>query len=330
MGGAEEGGLEHHFVQLSNGLIERGVEVSAIAHPRYGHRFAPQVAFHPLDLSKSRWNPASLLHLMQILRRAQPAIVHAQANKAAAMLSAVQRWVPGKKVATVHNQKRSVKMFASMDALIGVSNGTLATVEHPCKRVIFNGLDAPDRAPLTRDLVIRRFDLTGAGPLVLAVGRLVPAKAFDVLLQAWDSSFGELLILGDGPDRPALEALIAERGLHDSVRLAGHQDDVRQIMPAADLLVCSSIREGFSYVLSEALLARLPILSTRVAGAVEVLPESQLVGGSPEQLRDALARALGNLEQVNLDMVGTFAWAEKELSTDQMVKHTHDFYLEIL
>ena len=116
---------------------------------------------------------------------------------------------------------------------------------------------------------------------VLAVGRLVQAKGFDVLLRAWSvvvqqAPDWELMIIGEGEERPALEALRDQLGLHDSVTLPGIYPDVTKAYEQTAIFCLSSRYEGFGLVLIEAMAYGLPIVSTDCdTGPRELLGGSQ-------------------------------------------------------
>ncbi|NOV25070.1 glycosyltransferase family 4 protein [Cupriavidus necator] len=102
---------------------------------------------------------------------------------------------------------------------------------------------------------------------VLAMGRLVPAKGFDVLLRAWQTVAAEapewqLVIHGEGEERPRLMALIRELGLQGSASLPGVCHDPLQTYGQASVFCLSSRYEGFGLVLIEAMAFGLPIVST--------------------------------------------------------------------
>ena len=109
-------------------------------------------------------------------------------------------------------------------------------------------------------------------PVFASVGRLVEAKAFDVLLRALREVEGYLWIIGDGVLRAPLEKLAGELSLSDRVWFAGFRSDVPLLMSLADILVISSRREGFPLVLVESLHLHRPVVGTRVAGVEEILP----------------------------------------------------------
>lgn len=125
---------------------------------------------------------------------------------------------------------------------------------------------------------------------VLAVGRLVHTKGFDMLLNAWaivkqHAPDWKLMIVGEGEERTALEALRGRLGLHDSVTLPGIYPDVTQAYEQASIFCLSSRYEGFGLVLIEAMAFGLPIVST----ACDTGPRELLDDG-----RDALMVAVGN------------------------------------
>ncbi len=127
---------------------------------------------------------------------------------------------------------------------------------------------------------------------VLAMGRLVAAKGFDVLLHAWRQVAAQapgwrLVIHGEGEERPALTALIARLGLEDRVSLPGICREPERAYGCASVFCLSSRYEGFGLVLIEAMAFGLPIVSTDC----ETGPRELLTPG-----QDALVVATGNAE----------------------------------
>ncbi|CAJ93958.1 glycosyltransferase family 4 protein [Cupriavidus necator H16] len=133
---------------------------------------------------------------------------------------------------------------------------------------------------------------------VLAMGRLVPAKGFDVLLRAWQKVAQaepewQLVIHGEGEERPALTALIGQLQLQDRASLPGICQDPAQAYGHASIFCLSSRYEGFGLVLIEAMAFGLPIISTDCeTGPRELLTPGQdaLVVAADDA--DALAKAL--------------------------------------
>ncbi|HET7653812.1 MAG TPA: glycosyltransferase [Acidimicrobiales bacterium] len=110
------------------------------------------------------------------------------------------------------------------------------------------------------------------GP-VLAVGRLVPEKGFDVLIRAVASTGDRLVIVGDGDIRPALESL--SRSINADVTFSGSVDpgELARDYTAARLVAVPSRREGFGMVAAEALAAGRAVVGTRVGGLPDVVTD---------------------------------------------------------
>jgi glycosyltransferase involved in cell wall biosynthesis len=112
--------------------------------------------------------------------------------------------------------------------------------------------------------------------LVGGVGRLSPEKAFDAQIRSLPALLARgldahLLVVGEGGDRPRLEALAVELGVADRVRLPGWHSDVRAAFEALDVFALSSLREGLPNVLLEAMALGVPCVATRIAGIPRLL-----------------------------------------------------------
>lgn len=111
---------------------------------------------------------------------------------------------------------------------------------------------------------------------LVSVGRFVPQKAFDRLLRVVNRLYKEgfsleLWLLGDGEQRPLLEQYIRDKNLEAIVTLWGFQTNPYPYLQQSDLFVCSSVSEGYSTAVTEALIIGLPVVTTACSGMDELL-----------------------------------------------------------
>ncbi len=157
-------------------------------------------------------------------------------------------------------------------AVVGAPNGGITTIYNPVvTRTLQNGMTERPLHPWLLD---------GGAPVVLAVGRLERPKDFPTLLKAFARLAlrrpCRLIILGEGKERKKLQGLVQKLKLDDRVSLPGWVDNPFAYMSRAALFVLSSIHEGFSMVLVEALACGCPCVSTDCpAGPVEILQDGK-------------------------------------------------------
>ena len=137
-------------------------------------------------------------------------------------------------------------------------------------------------------------------PLAVYTGRLHPRKGLHDLLMAWrlvgaTRPEARLWLVGDGPQRPALQSQIAALGLLGRVVLAGAFDAVDELLAAADLFVFPSLEEGTSLSLLEAMAAGLPIAACDIPPNRDVACDGQQALLTPPGQPDALAGAIRRL-----------------------------------
>ena len=112
--------------------------------------------------------------------------------------------------------------------------------------------------------------------LVVTVARLVWFKAIDRLVEAVallgnQAANVRFIVLGEGDQRPALEALIAERGLTGRVELLGERADIPRLLGLADIFALPSVSEGMPIAIMEAMAFGLPVVATAVDGTPELV-----------------------------------------------------------
>jgi glycosyltransferase involved in cell wall biosynthesis len=133
--------------------------------------------------------------------------------------------------------------------------------------------------------------------VVMGLGRLIHIKGFDLAVRALPRvsaaiSTTRLVLVGDGPERPALERLAASLGVADRVRMPGETTEVASHLVAADAVVVPSRNEGMGRVLVEAMALGRAVVATAVGGIPGVIADAEcgrlITPEDPEALADAL------------------------------------------
>lgn len=158
-------------------------------------------------------------------------------------------------------------------------------------------LDAVRAGALSREEARRRLGVPADSLLLVGVGRLVPVKGFDLLVRALPAIVREvpaarLLLVGEGPERAALEAEARGLGVAERLVLVGAHAEVVLFLSAADLLVAPSRNEGLGRALVEAMALGRPVVATRVGGIPAVVIDGETGRLVPPENPDALAGAV--------------------------------------
>ena len=326
----EQGGLEKHVIELSNELSKQ-YQVFVIAHPLMKDKFVETVNFVELDFSQSRWSLRLHFQLLTLLNTLKPDVIHAQANKAALLIKRVKPFLQFKSryIATLHNQKGNTSMFEGYDKVIVVSPRLAPLIKTSPTIAIYNGVRLPNIEKVNRIYLAQAFNLNPMQPIYIAVGRLVSAKGFDILISAAAKADTQILIVGDGELKAELQQQI--NALQAKVVLAGFRADVVRLMAFSDGLIISSRFEGGPYTLPEALLLKVPVLSTKVGMVPDFLSEELLV---PIEDVDALTQKLiwvqSNPNEWLKKISNVFERAEQDLTLSAMVQKTQAIYAQIV
>ena len=159
-------------------------------------------------------------------------------------------------------------------------------------RVHYTGVDREHFRPAGRAEAKRALGLDG--PLLLSVGALIPRKRHQLVVEALAGIPGAtLLVVGEGGERRAIEALAVRLGLADRVRLTGNlpHEEVARLMAAADVLVLASSSEGLANVIVEALASGTQVVAGDVGGAREAIDRPE-AGALVEMEPQAIAGAV--------------------------------------
>jgi glycosyltransferase involved in cell wall biosynthesis len=197
-------------------------------------------------------------------------------------------------------------------------------------QVIRNGVDVAQFTPL----------FTPPGSEIVWVGRMVPVKGLEYLIQAMPTVFravpeARLILVGDGPLRPALQSQVEELGITDVVRFVGltHHSRVIEYLQSASMLVLPSLSEGCPLVVLEAFAAGTPVVASRVGGVPEVVAEGEsglLVSpADPAALAEAIIELLTDSQKRERFARAGRSRVERELSWDSVATETCQVYADV-
>jgi glycosyltransferase involved in cell wall biosynthesis len=163
-----------------------------------------------------------------------------------------------------------------------------------------NGVEIPaDIAVTEREAIRAGLGVPGGRLLCLFVGRLVPQKNIDCLIEAMAALAPQqrpwLAIAGDGPLREHARGLVAAAGLDDDVCFLGERSDATRLMQAADFLVLPSHFEGLSNSLLESMAAGCPVVASAVGGTPELIEHGRTGLLFPSNDSQALASRIGEI-----------------------------------
>lgn len=279
-------GVSHRIVERIAG-VRPTASTRVVRPPRSGH-----------DLR-------SLASHVNAMRALSPDILHANLSSpwscqygiAAGALTRGTRVVAVYQLAVppVSGRQRRMKRLTGhgVDRHVGVGEQTSREVEKlvgllpGSVRTIHNGVPdvEPQRRPRSRP-----------GRLVGAIGRIERQKGFDVLIRALsDLEDASLILVGDGSERPALEALARSVGVADRVVWVGWNEDARSYLTSWDVFVLPSRFEGFPLALLEAMLARSAVVATDVGSVAEAVLDGETGLLVPPDDPNALERAIERL-----------------------------------
>ncbi len=178
--------------------------------------------------------------------------------------------------------------------------------------VLRNGVDTTRFHPVDRVAARRALGLSR--PTLLSVGLLIDRKGHHRIIEAMRQLPGyDLLIVGEGPERGRLDALIARLGLADRVRLLGARPhaELPAVYAAADALVLASSREGWANVLLESMACGTPVIASPIWGNPEVVQAPQAGLIMPSNTPAGIVAAVHALFAALPDRAATRAYAER-------------------
>lgn len=322
------GGLENGLVNIINRCPPSRYRhaIICLSHSEdFSRRLtAPDVEIIELH-KKPGHDPAMYWRLWKHLRRIKPAVVHTR-NLAALETQVLGVLMPGwKRVHGEHGRdmhdldgsnRKYQLLRRGLNPLIhhfiavsqDLSHWLIESVNIPQSKVsqIYNGVDTGrfTRQTSEADCLPPGFVPADGAVVLGTVGRLVAVKNQQLLLHAIHSLISarpelratlRLVMVGDGPERSALNAQADALGISDLIWFAGDRDNVPELLRCMDIFILPSLGEGISNTLLEAMATGLPAIASAVGGNPELVQEQVTGLLFPSENAQALATAIAEL-----------------------------------
>jgi glycosyltransferase involved in cell wall biosynthesis len=316
------GGIERITARLAHNFVKLGVKIDLILNRGDStHLWQMPAETRTIDLNAPNLY-LSLPGLVRYIRRERPIALLAADHylNEIALLAKQIAGVPLRLVVAEHNQLsktarnatnlkgRLTPIFARFlypwaDGIVAVSDGVakdLASMASlPLDRIetIYNPAIDAQMFVKAKEPVEHPWFTSPEVPVILGVGKLEQQKDFPNLIRAFAKvrqvKPSRLVILGWGPDRPELQALVQELGVQDDVDLPGYVQNPYAYMARSAVFVLSSAWEGLPTVLIEAMALGIPVVSTDCeSGPSEILADGKYGYLIPVADSDALADAI--------------------------------------
>jgi glycosyltransferase involved in cell wall biosynthesis len=263
----KDGGAEQFFVHLVGALGRRGVEQTAVI--RKNRIWRSDIAPHAKIIQSNfrNFTPDRLLLPLKIRSMAEqerPDAIVSWASRAARLMPSYQHGIT---LSRLGDYPPHLGYFKNTDVLVCNTPGIADHVRRlgwtRGVEVISNFTTTELVAPVSR----MTLETPDGVPVVMGMGRFVGSKRFNILIDAVSRLPDAFLwIAGDGEERPALEALVEERGMTGRTRFLGWQKDTRPFVAAADIFVMPSSHEPLGNVILEAWAQKRPVVSSRSEG----------------------------------------------------------------
>ncbi|HVW02665.1 MAG TPA: glycosyltransferase [Planctomycetaceae bacterium] len=353
----DRSGAEKQMTLLATRLPAADFQPEVVALTR-GGPYADDLARHGIPLTvlnkRLKFDPVALLRLRKLIRTRRPDVVHtwlfaanaygrlAAGGRRRPRIIVSERCVDTWKAAWQHRVDRW--LAARADRLVGNSQSVgdfYRDRGFPAERirVIPNGIALPALDASARARVRGQLGIPDNAPVAIYVGRLARQKRVDDLI--WSAELVRcihadfrFLIVGDGPERPALQRYVRNLQAEHSVLFLGHSSEVAETLQAADQFWLASDFEGQSNSLMEAMSSALPVVAS------DIPPNRELV----DETRTGLLTAVGDRAAFAQAALSLFADSDvarrmgqagrermsHEFSVEAMVARYADLYREVV
>jgi len=307
----------------------------------------------------------ALIEIIKLIKKLKPDIIHLNSSKISILGSMAGKIV---KLLTVNCQllivytvhgwvfnepDRNTLLYKYAEKFTAILKDKLICVSEFDRQLAIKEKIAPEKKlitihngiqpfnPLPRDKAreklcqITNIQYPISNILIGSIGNLYKTKGFEYLINATkilaDTGLNvKTIIIGEGKERQALQNLIKKLKIEEYTILAGRIDNASELLKAFDIYACSSVKEGLSYTVIEAMQASLPIAATRAGGNKELISDNKegllVKEGRADEIAQAMTKLIKNRKLA--DKLGHSAKekARHEFSLESMIKKTKELY----
>lgn len=363
IGGGEYGGAENHIIQLIASFDPQEIDASVICF--YESAFSETLREMGVEVTVldqyHRFDPRIAWGLGPVLKKINPDILHTHGVKANFFGRIVARRLNSiKVVTTVHSHLKhdydqwAIKLLTyGMEYSTRRLNDYFIAVSNPIKMDLIDSGVAEERiAVIPNGIPLQKFtavhnpgllreelQLPDDALVVGTVARLRPVKGIGLLIEAVGALCREwqnlhIVVIGDGPERGALEMQVQHLGISDRVHFLGFRDNVEAYLPGMDVFANTSLSEGLPVAVLEAMASKVAVIASGV-GAIPDLIQHEHNGlivepGSVSDIEKGLKRMLSDSEWRRSMGENGFQTVIKEYTTTVMSRRNEELYKKLL
>jgi glycosyltransferase involved in cell wall biosynthesis len=314
------GGVRHgvttYLLHVLPLLAAAGIDMT-VCFLRAPHAAAAELrarGIRPVFLDAGKWDPTVALRIAALGRRNGVRLLHATGVKGTLVARMAARLIGARTLVHVHDLNEPGAAISALQRLAAKPTDAAVCVSEAVRELTVNRYHVrPERVRVARNgIPLQALRTAGAGArnrvrseldieagrAVLAIiGRLHPVKGHRALLAMLPGIVRScpralLLVIGDGPERPACEGLVRDLGMSQHVRFLGRRGDVPRLLAGVDLVLMPSQSEGLGLAAIEALAAARPVIAFAAGGLPEVVVDGVNGRLVPPGDGEAFARAV--------------------------------------
>lgn len=305
----------------------------------------------------SNYDISAFIDFVKILREEKPDIIHTNSSISGVWGRMASTFVTAEVVSvehSVHHEYRRIPRFVNgvtlplANEIVGVSEAVIDSISSweniliPADReqtTVYNGVDIKSiekSLSKSHEIFSNHPDLDKHSQIVGSFGRLTKAKGYQYLIDSFEMireniDDVQLLIIGDGDERPMLENKAEQTGYIDDIFFTGHIKELYPILPDMTLTVFPSLWEGFGLTPVEAMAAKRPIIASDIPPFREVINESGILVKTedPKSIAEATIKLLENSEYRNNLAKQGYQRATNKFNIDRTVEEYADIYRKL-